>query len=1361
MQFGDMAAAQVPVRIVRPAGVDDVLVEINDPEAPIEAVFAALGLDRVARSDGEDMDRRPDHRTPALDVLVPGTVIDARATPQAVRALSASPKGNDFEGDGLAMLSVVAGADAGGRLFLPAGRYRIDELALGSGGDENTRAVDRFYVDIAGTTDDSAISHPVVVSGSDHRVAIELATPIESNGTGFLHRPPRSMPVAGVDPINVATLSSAPREPAPLSWATLLAPIPVALVMAFFFRPLFAIFAAMGPIMALGRWAEDRRRYRRAHRELAAERSRAVLQLEIDRAGQRRQIVAARWAAQPHVSTLLRWAEHRSVRTWERRIGDPDFLHVQIGVGSEMVEARVADDTHDDELASLATAPMVVDEIPIVVPLREHRGLGLCGDRAVALAVARSIVAQLVTLHGPSDVRIALLCDDDRRAEWDWLKWLPHLSDAHVQRDAVDLAERLAGGVDGPVTVILVDRDRADLSPLSSLLDGESPSAHCIVVASQTSRLPAACALSIEFEQGRSTIVGFMAARHPAITATGVQTATAQRWAQALSALRDPELGEPVAAGDGLLTLFDLIGAPEVDAVLDRWSDHATSAVEVLAAVDARGAFSFDLAVDGPHMLVAGTTGSGKSEFLRGLVLSLAAHVSPARVNFVLVDFKGGGAFAVCEGLPHVAGVITDLDGGVVERVVSALRGELVRREHRFRELGHADLDGASAAAVRRGEAPIARLVIVIDEFAALAADHADQLGAIVDLAARGRSLGMHLVLATQRPSGVVDQKIRANTNLRVALRVQDSFDSVDVVGVGDAAQIDRRQPGQALVRVGGDPPVRVQTAWPGADIGPDRVVSTRPFVLGEAATARSRPHRGDLTQPERLSQAERVVDVIQQAARRIGIEARPLWAPPLPEHLDWIDLEMVLLAADIRSGREALLLGLEDDPDRQQQNPWSWKPIEGALAVVGSAASAAAGVVRAVVTSLAQELAPERVHFFVVDGGADQLAELEALAHVGSVVGVTDTDRVSRLLATVASELSRRRESDFDGEEVPMTMLIVDNVGSLLASVDDRSSAELLAGLTSLARDGAAFGIHVVVTARAPRDIPLRLEQQIAARLILALADPTGYLQLGLRGAPTSNLRPDLLRAIDAATGREVQIADAPPARQIAAAASTGTGLVAEPVGQFPQRLTIAQVPAARRSGNQILVPVGVSASDLTTVELTLTPGEGVVVAGTRGSGRTGVVRLVHRHLSALSPSVPVVVIDGSDGLEPSLVSDLIDDVTPSVVIVDDADLLDAEGDGLLARLVTVSMVTVIVTVTFEGARTLRPWLAPLRSAGQGLVLGGSTADTEPFRVRRPPVEGLGLVAGRGHLIYRGLGVAAQFAQVNSNRDDPSVPNR
>ena len=270
----------------------------------------------------------------------------------------------------------------------------------------------------------------------------------------------------------------------------------------------------------------------------------------------------------------------------------------------------------------------------------------------------------------------------------------------------------------------------------------------------------------------------------------------------------------------GSLTSVDLVALTGPGALSERqlaatWRARRGRTPQAVVGMTADGTVELDLVRDGPHALVAGTTGSGKSELLRSLVAALALGSSPEDLTFLLVDYKGGSAFDACADLPHVVGVITDLDDHLAERALRSLGAELRRREALLREAGVGDL-----AAYREHdiEEPLARLVVVIDEFATLAAELPEFLRALVGVAQRGRSLGVHLVLATQRPGHAISDDIRANTNLRIALRVQDPAESVDVVGTTTASRLPRRRPGRAVVRLGADEELVMQTARVTAD---------------------------------------------------------------------------------------------------------------------------------------------------------------------------------------------------------------------------------------------------------------------------------------------------------------------------------------------------------------------------------------------------------------------------------------------------------------------------------------------------------------------------------------------------------------
>lgn len=273
--------------------------------------------------------------------------------------------------------------------------------------------------------------------------------------------------------------------------------------------------------------------------------------------------------------------------------------------------------------------------------------------------------------------------------------------------------------------------------------------------------------------------------------------------------------------------------------------------------IAADGPFTLDIRRDGPHALVAGTTGAGKSELLQTIIASLAVANRPDALNFVLIDYKGGSAFMDCARLPHTVGMVSDLDAHLTERALASLAAELKRREEILFETGTKDIeDYNDTRRLRPGLEPMARLVLIIDEFASLVAELPDFIAGLVDIARRGRSLGVHLILATQRPAGVVSQDIRANTNLRIALRVTDSTESTDVIEAPDAGAIAKSTPGRAYVRSGAQSLVAVQSARIGGrrpSIGADRPKAVAAAVGWRTSAAR-RPAQPRARTTERWS---------------------------------------------------------------------------------------------------------------------------------------------------------------------------------------------------------------------------------------------------------------------------------------------------------------------------------------------------------------------------------------------------------------------------------------------------------------------------------------------------------------------------
>ena len=508
-----------------------------------------------------------------------------------------------------------------------------------------------------------------------------------------------------------------------------------------------------------------------------------------------------------------------------------------------------------------------VSDVPVTgQPLRTG-ALGVSGPRVRALEAARGLMAQVVGLHSPADVVVAAFASPSTARDWDWLKWVPHTASPHSPVGArhlassgpacasllTELEELLAADSDAatapgpasaeedaqgfrppalpadrPAVVVLVEDDApVERSRLVQLAEnGWRRGIVVLWVAPTTPLLPAACRTFVEVSaDAASDTVGYVG---EAVVRTPVSTDTADAAAVERAArLTAPvvDSGVPVDDDSDLprsVSFLSLVG-PELaeapGAVIERWGEsrsiltgpYAAAAtgrpkpgnLRAVVGQSPQGTFSIDLRADGPHALVGGTTGAGKSELLQAWILGMAAAHSPQRLTFLLVDYKGGSAFRDCVNLPHTVGLVTDLSPHLVRRALASLSAELRHREHILAQHKAKDL----VELERRGDvAAPPSLVIVVDEFAALVQEVPEFVDGVVNVAQRGRSLGLHLILATQRPAGVIKDNLRANTNLRLALRMADEADSEDVLGTTAAAYFDPALPGRAVSKSGPGP---------------------------------------------------------------------------------------------------------------------------------------------------------------------------------------------------------------------------------------------------------------------------------------------------------------------------------------------------------------------------------------------------------------------------------------------------------------------------------------------------------------------------------------------------------------------------
>ncbi|WP_169316319.1 FtsK/SpoIIIE domain-containing protein [Mobilicoccus pelagius] len=813
----------------------------------------------------------------------------------------------------------------------------------------------------------------------------------------------------------------------------------------------------------------------------------------------------------------------------------------------------------------------------VAVPLAEEPVL-VVGGR-FARAAVRGLLGRVLATD--PRLRVTLLAPgltSDLRATWAWLRWLPQarcgderfvrvgFDEESCARWSAELAAR--GEEAGRPDLVVVDGHVADVAALAR------PGLAAVVVddglVPPADGTPAADAgvLMLDVPGPRARLIG-LGGRSLDTEVDLPETGWADRLARTLSRATD----ETPPAG----RLLDLLGvdARDVDALVRRWQEPPTARVPLGTDPDVPGVpVVVDLAADGPHALVGGTTGAGKSELLQTLVAGLALANPPSAMSFLLVDYKGGAAFAACAGLPHTVGVVTDLDAALTRRALASLSAEIRRRERLLADAGAVDLAGYLAA----GHGPLARLVIVVDEFATLAAELPEFVDGLVDIARRGRSLGLHLVLATQRPAGAVSADIRANTTLRIALRVAEAADSVDVIGVPDAVTIPEASPGRALVRVGQNPPVALRTARVTTP-GPATEASFAPYEFGE-------PLSPPLTDDGRPSSDLAVLAATTTAAaERAGLALPPRpWLPPLPATVDLAECEAQAASdgTDGSGGRRLVPFGLEDRPERQQRSAAVLDLDGGApLAVVGGARSGRSSLLATLAASVAARLTLAEAHVHAIDAGAQGLAALEGLPGVGVVAGRDDPGRVERLVVRLTAELDRRLQRlgarrwrdaaeqrvEHDPGEAPWpsVLLLVDRWDLLTEAAEISGDRATLGALERLATEGGRAGILVVASGDRTM-LTGRLTSVFPDRLVLRLADLQDYLAVGLPGAAGHGEPGRGWRGADMV---ETQAADVGDLLRLVGALPDGLGVAGEGgpfrIDRLPGFVTRADVPVAR----------------------------------------------------------------------------------------------------------------------------------------------------------------------------------------------------
>ncbi|HHU38187.1 MAG TPA: FHA domain-containing protein [Propionibacterium sp.] len=1226
---------------------------------------------------------------------------------------------------------------------------------------------------------------------------------VTPGGTAPFNRPPRRGRLPAPTKTEPPTKKDIPAANR-FSFITILAPLVLAAAMVAMMGDLrYGAIAALSPILGVGTWLEQKQRRKR---DLAEEEERyagAVAEFgtalekvaDVERARRRDEV--------PDPTTVLRRAALPTTRLWERRPTSDGFLTLHAGTGDVPWEPPT-----DAQALTRATAEVkalvedfTVPAAPVEVDLSQAGVVGVVGEREGCLAVARSLVLQAATHCGPADLTIVAACDPGREEAWSWATWLPHtriLGDASGDRwvsaergRSEGLLRVLRDGVEvlpTPQVLLVLDTDiltEGREAPARALLGHGRPlpgaglstkvgtQVSGVVVASSVEQLPAACTTVITVGADAAGTVARPLDREVVedVVLAGIDLDTARRGALNLARYDDPELVVPGAGLPSLVTLPPLLGldAMTPEAITRLWS--SSHGVSTPIGVGEGGTYSLDIVRDGPHGLVGGTTGSGKSEFLRSLVAGLAARNSPEKLTFILIDFKGGAAFKTCERLPHTIGTISNLDAQLADRAIRALEAEMNHRQQMFAAAGEG-VDNLDAYLATNPAEPMPRLLLVIDEFAMLAKDYPDVLKSLVSVGAVGRTLGVHMVLATQRPAGVVNDDILANTNLRVALRVQSREDSTNVIDVPHASAISRDQRGRAYVKLGQDDITPVQTALVTGRVQEGQAASLelRPVVFGRPpAPAGPPPSSSDETDLDVL------IDAIIAANEAAGYAApRRVWPEALAERVDLAGFPVtrgevpVPVAGGVRGTQ--VFFGLSDEPDRQRQVNAGWDLSRGNILLAGIPGSGTSTTLATLALSMARTWSPEELDLFVLDMASRDLADLEGLPHTVSYVGPGSgaRERQVRLFNHLRAELERRRTTPGPHRR---TVLLLDGLAALRDEYQDYEGQAILDSFYRTYAEGPELNLWVAVTTTRVKSIPSAVDEVTTQKWLFRLADLYDYSTAGLRAkdAPAHVAG----RAVGAETKLQTHVATSGSSLEDAVGLVRRTWPDAprkrSVVRALPDRVTVDELEQGEGLGEPWRIPVGLRGSDLATAFLELYEGEHALVAGPARSGKSTVLLgLVDSLRQVRTPDGKAPQVYGLCQRRSPLAQAAVDKVAvgtdqaaalvasvrlargPIVLLVDDAEQFE-DTDASLAGLLGANLpnLHIVAAGRSDDLRGLYShWTKTLRKSRAGVLLQPNVDyDGELCGVMLPRKSLVPLTVGRGYLCQSGSATLVQSA--------------
>lgn len=848
-------------------------------------------------------------------------------------------------------------------------------------------------------------------------------------------------------------------------------------------------------------------------------------------------------------------------RLWERQIEDYDFLSVRLGLGNVPLKLELnypeerfylEDDNLVDTLNDIVKNSKNISEAPITLSLVQKNISALISKGYADLdKYLKELIIQLITFHSPQDLKIIFLVQKDNLKKWDYVKMLPHVWDEQKEirffADNYDemneiskyLSEILNNRLQfqkkdyqsfTPYYLIITEYDKRieSLKVIEEILQSDvNVGFSLLCIMNDLTQLPNECTTFINVEENKGVVFEnkISSGSQKEFNFDTTSVFSFEKILQSISNVPMKNFG--FAGSGGLptnysfLEMFD-VGRMEQLNILERWSKNdSTLSLKAPVGIDRYGmpiVLDIHENAHGPHGLIAGSTGSGKSEFIITYILSLAINYHPEDVSFILIDYKGGslsGAFKKREiKLPHLVGTITNIDTGELQRSLVSIQSELKRRQVIFNQAR--DLTDEGTIDIYKYQklyhngivkTPVAHLVIICDEFAELKQQQPEFMDELMSVSRIGRSLGVHLILATQKPAGIVNDQIRSNSKFAICLKVQDRSDSMDVIKRPDAAFL--KKTGQFFMQVGYDEYfVLGQSAWSGASYFPSDVIQKNvdnsiEFVSNTGTTFYELEEEKTQAMIKQGEQLTNLVKYLYELANNVEIKATNLWKESIPKDI-YIDELKEKYRVKKSKNIIAPVIGEYDDPSNQHQGIIKLD-ISNNVVIYGNAESGKESLISTMIYDLMTTYTSQEVQMYIFDFGSEALKIYNEAPHVGDIVFMNDAEKINRFFSMIQKEMLQRKTilSNYNGDydlylesnnsSMPMIVVIINNIEGFVELYGDKYEEALL----TLTRESVKCGIVFVTTASSYNGVRYRLTQNLKQKIAMQLNKTDDYLNI------------------------------------------------------------------------------------------------------------------------------------------------------------------------------------------------------------------------------------------------------------------------